>query len=464
MNYKDCQEWRKVGFPAVNTSNEAAKMYDAAMTQYLSGYSDETVGNMGTCLQKMLTADPDFVLGHVVKNGLMLLGGPNVWTNNDMKINIDKMVEMAEKADLNPLEKLHVDAVKHLSLGESTSACDKWDEILLYYPTDILALRNAFSAHFVTGRIERYRDCFARVMPDWKASPSPILYSNVRSMYAFSLEETNFYDEAEKLAREGFEVNQKDIWATHTLAHIMEMQGRNNEGVTFLRGKEQDFQGNVLCGHVYWHWGLFHIEKGEYEEALSLYDGQVQKFMDSGLTIDLTDASAFLYRLELEGVDVGDRWKNVYEHWSPRIGDHALMFDDIHSLMAAQGAKQDDVADKLMESLKEFISNTDDRNHNTRISKEVGLSLCKAFQAYDNGDYGTAVDAMVPIKYRIQELGGSHAQRDIFNLFLIHAAVKSSEKKHQLLARSLLQERKAQRKCSPMTDRILAQLGDISSH
>ncbi|XP_070533324.1 tetratricopeptide repeat protein 38-like [Ptychodera flava] len=186
--------------------------------------------------------------------------------------------------------------------------------------------------------------------------------------------------------------------------------------------------------------------------------------MDRDKPINLMDASSFLYRLELEGVNVGDRWKEVHKRWSPRVGDHTHMFNDIHSFMATRGAEQDDVAANFIESLRDFVDNADDRNDNARVSKEVGLPLCEAFNAYGNGDYGTAVDILTPIRYRIQGIGGSHAQRDIFNLFLIHAALKSSEQKHQLLARSLLQERQAQRKCSPMTDRILAQLGDISNN
>ncbi|XP_070533329.1 tetratricopeptide repeat protein 38-like isoform X1 [Ptychodera flava] len=462
MNYKDCQEWKKVGFPLSTTSNEAAKMYDAVVTQYMSGYSDDSVGDIGTCLQKMFMADPEFVLGHAVKNGLMLLaGGTSVRTNMDLQNDIDKMVTMAQKADITPLEKLHVEAVKLYSVGQSALASDKWEEILLYYPTDVLAVQNAFIAHLFSGRSYQMRDCFARVLPHWEVLPPSTLKSNIRSLYAFGLEESNFYDEAEKLAKEVLEVSPKDGQATHTIAHVMEMMNRCEEGVTFSQSKERDFQNHFLSGHIYWHWGLFHIERGEYEVALTLYDEQL---MDREKIIDLIDASSFLYRLELEGVNVGDRWKAVHKRWSPRIGDHAVMFDDIHSFMATQGAEQDGVAANFIESLRDFVNNADDRNDNARVSKEVGLPLCEAFKAYGNGDYGTAVDIMTPIRYRIQEIGGSHAQRDIFNLFLIHAALKSSEQKHQLLARSLLQERQARRKCSPMTDRILAQLGDISNN
>ncbi|XP_070535300.1 tetratricopeptide repeat protein 38-like [Ptychodera flava] len=180
MNYKDCQEWKKVGFPLSTTSNEAAKMYDAAVTQYMRGYSDDSVGDIGTCLRKMFMADPEFVLGHAFKNGLMLLGGgASVRTNSDLKNNIDKMVTMAKKADVNPLEKLHVEAVKLYSAG------------------------------------------------------------NIRSLYAFGLEETNFYDEAEKIAREVLEVSPEDGQATHTIAHVMEMMNRYEEGVTFHKARRE---------------------------------------------------------------------------------------------------------------------------------------------------------------------------------------------------------------------------------
>ncbi|XP_070533321.1 tetratricopeptide repeat protein 38-like isoform X2 [Ptychodera flava] len=463
MNYKDCQEWKNVGFPLSTTSNEAAKMYDAALTQFTTGYEDKSIGGVGICLEKMLSADPSFVLGHAIKNGMALLSGVSILTNDSLKSDIDKMVEMAKTSDITPLEKLHVDAVKLWSVGNIVKGCDKWEEVLLYFPTDIMAIQGAMLTHLFYGRMMQFTDCLARVLPFWNSCSSPKVHCAIRSQYAFGLEELNFFDDAEKIAKQALEVTPNDIWGTHTIAHVRESQNHYEEGISFIKSKESDIQDNYLSGHIYWHLGLYYIEKGDFEAALTLYDDRLSKYLSNGAMVDMTDASSFLCRLEFEGVNVGDRWQKVHERFLPHLHDHVYMFNDIHGLMASQRAKQFEVAEKLIESIMNFISNADEENAKTQVFRDVGVSLCESFQAYDNGEYGRAVDIITPIKYRIQEIGGSKAQRDVFNLFLIHAALKSSEKRHHMLARSLLHERSAQRKCSPMNDRLFAQLPlDIS--
>jgi Tfp pilus assembly protein PilF len=46
----------------------------------------------------------------------------------------------------------------------------------------------------------------------------------------------------------------------------------------------------------------------------------------------------------------------------------------------------------------------------------------------------------MPLRYDYQPIGGSHAQRDVFNFYLIDAAIQSGQ---LILAKSLLAERVA---------------------
>ncbi|XP_077990427.1 tetratricopeptide repeat protein 38-like isoform X2 [Glandiceps talaboti] len=434
-------------------------MYDAIITQYMTGYNDDVIGHIPQCMEKMLTADPDFALGHAFKNTLTVLGvGTNVWNNPTLKTDIDIMVNLAQSNNTSHLEKLHVDAVKSLSMGNFKGACDKWEELLLYHPTDAMALRSHYLACLYTGEPQRVRDTFASVLQDWETSD---LYSTVKGLYAFGLEETYLFAAAEKEAREGLELNPKETWSLHGIAHVKEMQGRPDEGIEFVEKREKYSEGNFLHGHVIWHLALNYIEKGDYETALTMYDDKLSKLLheEHVATVDITDAASLLYRLELEGVNVGDRWHKVHEAALPHIEDQAIAYNDLNYLMAAQGAKHKDVVDRLMDSIRTYVSDVKDENNGfVKIYRDVALPMCQAFQAYSDGDYGLAVDLMTPIRYQIYHLGNSRAQADVFNLFLIHSALKSSEKRHQLLARSLLRERKAQRECTPMTDRLLGSI------
>jgi len=166
------------------------------------------------------------------------------------------------------------------------------------------------------------------------------------------------------------------------------------------------------------------------------------------------DATSMLYRLEMEGENVEGRWGDLYDITLPHKQDHLQPFYDAHLLLSLLGSDHKDTAAEMMESMKTFATEV----QGTRYEKtsDVSVALCEALVAYDNGEFEKAVDILHPIRYKIVTLGGSHAQRDIFNLFLIHAALKSPNCYHNKLARSLLEERKALKQDSPLTDRLIA--------
>lgn len=320
-------------------------------------------------------------------------------------------------------------------------------------PNDILALKFAHDTYFYLGYSMPMRDSLGRVFPQWKRDMP--LYGYLYGMYSFGLEETNLYSQAEKIARQGLEINPKDAWSTHSVAHVMEMMGRQDEGINFLSGTESNWKTcRMLSCHNYWHWALHLIEKGDYEGAKGIYDMHCfSRVKESGAPLDFVDACSLLKRLEMEGAKLEDRWQDIYEIIRPHVDDHVLSFNDIHILLACLGADNMTAVNQMMQSIKDFISkNTGDQ---VKITRKVGLQICEAFIAFHDGDHARAVDILYPLRYKIVKIGGSHAQRDLYNLFLIQAALKSNKKEHHSLARFLLMERKSVKSSSPMTDRLM---------
>ncbi|XP_072015549.1 tetratricopeptide repeat protein 38-like [Amphiura filiformis] len=454
--WRDCQAWSNFGLPLSTTSNEAAKMYDAVVAQYVGVYSDKSVGGIRKALGTMTDADPNFVLGSALANILSVCGtSQNANTNDDIRKSIDKMMMMMNNNNITARERLHVEAVKCFAEGDMETACSKWETILVDHPTDIVAIKLAHDGYFFTGRSEQMRDSTARVLPHWnKHMP---FYGNLLGNHAFGLVETNLFKEAEDTAREGLDVNPYDAWSTHSLNHVMEYTGRHKEGIQFLNSTLGTWDKcDIFASHNYWHWAVFHIDRGEYEEALGIYDQDIapRALKIKGM-LEILDATSFLYRLELEGQNVGDRWQDIIDLCRPHVEDHVIMLNDIHVLMGCLGARHTDLTKKLMDTLREYVSQHS-KQHKSGVFQDVGLPLCEAFVAADDGDYAKAVDLLHPVRYKVVNIGGSHAQRDVFNLFLIDAALKSPENRHRKLARCLLTERKAMRKNSPLTDRLIA--------
>ncbi|RUS88885.1 hypothetical protein EGW08_003324 [Elysia chlorotica] len=259
-----------------------------------------------------------------------------------------------------------------------------------------------------------------------------------------------------ELYRKALDINPRDAWSTHALCHVMEMTGRQQEGIHMMKDTDQFWTtcGMLAC-HNYWHWALYYIEIGDYESALSIFDEHMARLAKaSQQMLDVVDVASLLFRLQMEGVNVGDRWDTVYDYCKSHLHDHLLVFNDLHILLACLGSGHKQAAQELMDSIQTFVK--EGQGHNRDVSADVGQALLQAFVAYDDGDFAGTVELLSPVRYQVVTIGGSHAQRDLINLFLIQAAIKSPEKKHHKLARSLLNERKVWKPKAPMTDRLMA--------
>ncbi|XP_014388661.1 PREDICTED: tetratricopeptide repeat protein 38 [Myotis brandtii] len=167
--------------------------------------------------------------------------------------------------------------------------------------------------------------------------------------------ETNLYDQAEKLAKEALSVTPTDAWSVHTVAHIHEMKAEVKAGLDFMQRSEAHWKGSdMLACHNYWHWALYLIEKGEYEAALTIYDDHIlPSLRASGAMLDVVDSCSMLYRLQMEGVSVGERWRDVLPVTREHSRDHILLFNDAHFLMASLGARDAQTTQELLTSLQE---------------------------------------------------------------------------------------------------------------
>lgn len=170
--------------------------------------------------------------------------------------------------------------------------------------------------------------------------------------------------------------------------------------------------------------------------------------------LDVVDNSSLLQRLQMEGVDVGKRWDNLVRVTKKHSNEHLLIFNDLHFLMSSLGSKDDEMTTQLLRSLKE-LSKSPGENYQHSLMRDLGLPLGQALVEFGSGNYDKVVELMHPIRYKILDIGGSNAQRDLFNQVLIRAAMNSNTKSHHNLARSLLIERDVLRPNSPLTERLM---------
>ena len=223
--------------------------------------------------------------------------------------------------------------------------------------------------------------------------------------------ENGEYAAAERAGRRAVELDPADGWGTHAVAHVMEMQKRARDGLEWLGSLERHWSPmNNFVHHLWWHRAMFHIQLGEHDAVLDLYDRRfrslesplVQKMPD--LYIDIQNAASMLMRLELRGVDVGNRWTEIADKAEARIGDCLSTFTLPHWAMALSATGREVATQRLLDAM-EASSN--------RVVREVALPVSRAVVAHRRKEFAKAVALMEPVQARLGELGGSHAQRDV---------------------------------------------------
>ncbi len=422
------------------TSDLAIQHYEIALAQFQS-YRGDAIAT----LDAALAADPSFVSAHLFKAFLL-------YTLTEKKYVPDAVAALdtarAHAAIMTPREQRLLAAGDQLVRYEWDDACRTFDAVLVDHPRDAVALQTAHLMDFLRGDALNLRNRIARVLPHWSAEVPG--YSYVLGMQAFGLEECNQYPEAERTAHRALAIEPKDGWAVHAVAHVMEMQGRIDDGIDWLQSREQDWApDNAFAFHNWWHLALFHLDLGNIDRVLHLYDTAVHP-EPAVFALSLVDATAMLWRLTLEGVDVGDRWDAVAANWESRLdverGHYA--FNDLHAMLSFAAAGRTAAAGRLQLELQ--ATALEGPASAGLMAREVGLPLALGVRAYARQDFDTTVEQIQATRDAAHRFGGSHAQRDLLSLTLIDAARRAGRPR---LARNILAERQTM-KPTAWSDRI----------
>jgi len=413
-------------------SAEAVAALDATVSAYL-GFRADT----GDRLKAAYAADPDLPLAHVLRGCFMLLFGRRAMVPRAQAA-LDAAQGAAARAALTPREEAHIEALAAWVAGDLVGATRGWEALAAEHPRDILALKLGQYGCFYMGESARMRGVIERGLAAWDESIPD--YPFLLGCHAFGLEETGDYTQAERAGRAAVEKNPSDIWAAHAVAHVCEMTGRAQDGAAWIGGLAANWrQCNNFAYHALWHRCLFLIELGEPERALDLYDREVRPESSDDL-LDIANAVSLLWRLEAEGVDVGNRWQELGERAEAHIEDHLLTFGDIHYVMALAAAGKDEALDRMLESLERHAATSPESE--AAVANEPGLALARAVVAHRRGEWVEAADRLLSVRERIWRIGGSHAQRDLFEEMLIDAALRAGRRSE---AQALLARRREAR-------------------
>ncbi|MBI1393246.1 MAG: tetratricopeptide repeat protein [Alphaproteobacteria bacterium] len=386
-----------------------ARGYDAYVTEFLS------YGARLRDLFAVADAAPDAPLINAHAAALHLaFEGAEGWTNARPYLE-----RMRAGSSASERERLFCAAVDAWANKDFHWALGHLDELSVRWPADLCAIKWAQYHAFNLGDQPALLRLARRARIAHEGRP----YAH--GMIAFALEQNHDLDAAMAEGLRACEIAIDDAWAHHAIAHVHETRGHPEKGARWMArcAHTWDAKGVFIRDHNWWHTALFHLNAGDDAGALAIFDerlwGAWPEFPQEQI-----GAVSMLWRLEMRGIDVGDRWAPVVSQARARADEHIFPFHDVHYLYALARAGEPGEADAMRNRIGAHAMAL-----NGPAASTWKLALLPAADgaiAFARGDLAAAAAAFAAAEPHLHLIGGSHAQRGLFQEARTFAAAQTS--------------------------------------
>jgi tetratricopeptide (TPR) repeat protein len=208
---------------------------------------------------------------------------------------------------------------------------------------------------------------------------------------------------------------------------------------TWLKGFDRRAPYHV---HLSWHQALFELARGRYQWALALYEADIRPAVAANMAPALNDSAAFLWRVSLYS-DTTPPFppEEVRDLATPAASRPGPAFRDAHAALAFAVAGDEVHLGHMIDRLQGLADAGD------VLAGEVTLPLVQGVNAFAHGAYSEAVRCMEPLFTaprldQLARIGGSHAQREVFEDTLLEAYLRAEQfEKAEAMLRTRLQRR-----------------------
>lgn len=365
----------------------------------------------------------------------------------------------------NEREQLYLHSINAWVNGDIDQAIADHEQIAEKFPRDLLNVQMGQHHYLNVGNKQGLLRIVEKVLPANRDN------HYIYGMLAFGLEENQRFEEAETAGRKATEMNRRHPWAHHAVAHVLYSQGRLDEGIAWTESVCDVWEDSGFYTHNWWHTALYYVDQEDFEKVLELYDTRIWGTTANKKTaLDLINAISLLMRLELAGVDVSyshqhrdaadilgnsitSRWEEVANCVTGRIHEHILGFYNLHYIYALARMGRDELVNQMIESIQVYAQTAHPCVQ--KAWREVTLPATQGMVAYARGEWATAAAFLELTVPRLQEMGGSDAQRDLFEQIYLDCLIRIDENEQ---ARQLLEKRAAARDNIPSTQRELTRI------
>ena len=370
-------------------------------------------------LVKCLSSDADFALPIICKGLFSLLLAKRELCDVAKQAEQDARAAI-QRRPVTSREEVFLDALNDLNAGFYKDAADRLDLLVRADPNDALAMKMVQSIRFMKGDILGMRSSIESVLPHLSEDHAAFGYA--LGCHSFTLEETGEYALAEKIGRKSVAHTPDNAWGLHAVAHVYEMTNNTNAGLDWLENRTAAWAHcSNFSYHVWWHLALMKMEQGEIDAVFELYDNSIRAEKTDDYR-DISNAASLLSRLEVDGHDVGNRWEELASLSENRTEDGCLVFADLHYMLSLIGGNKKSAVSALLARMRRDA--TSEATEMDLVMKLPGLSTAEGLEAFGEGNFTSAFRHLANARGSMQTIGGSHAQRDVFERLTIEAALR----------------------------------------
>jgi hypothetical protein len=408
--------------PLTTASDRAAALYRDGVDRLLSAWN-----GAAEAFDAAIAEDPDFALAHIARARIhqMNMEGAQARTLAAQARQLSQRASARERA--------HVEITAAAIEGRPKIALAGAEQHLEEYPRDALVLSlllGAFGLYAFSGRAdhdaarvaicERHAGHYGE---DWW----------FLSYLGWSHTEAGHLGTGRGITERLLRLRPENANAAHGLSHAQFEQG-DTEARTFLSAwLKAHPRASFLHGHLCWHIALTMIEAGDLDGALDIFEREIRPPDTPYPPLNVfTDSASLLWRLTLSGkTHLEPYWQGVVAYGAkffPQAGAH---FADVHYALAAAATGSD--------TMQARLAQMETRQADGKLAPgPSAIGLCRGVKAFAEADYASAVSILEPLVAEVPRIGGSHAQRELWEDTLIVACLRAG---HGDRAKRLISDR-----------------------
>ncbi len=395
--------------PLTTVSESAAASYRDGVDRMLSAWF-----GAAEAFDRAIAEDPAFALAHIARARIHQM-------NMEATEARAKAAQARELATaLSRRERQHVEIMAAAIEGKPKAALTGAEQHLDEFPRDALILSlllGAFGLYAFSGR------------DDHDAAKLAICERNAGhygedwwflTYLGWSHTEAGNVGTGRTLTERAIALRPENANAAHALSHALFEQGDTAEGRQFLSTWLPAHEGaSFLHAHLWWHVALTALEAGDLDGALGIYRQYFTPPDSRYPPLNVfTDATSLLWRLSLAGkAGLEPYWREAAAYgdlFFPRAGPH---FADVHYALAAAATGS--------EVLETRLAEMEARAADGRLAPgPSAIGLCRGVRAFAEGDHDNAIRILEPLISEVVRIGGSHAQRELWEDTFIVACLR----------------------------------------